>query len=285
MNALPEREHLLSLLEPFLQGSAEESSVRAEGIRLLAKKFRLSEREAMLALLRQDIWPLRFIRSKGGFRAEDIALLMDLRILVAGCGGLGGQVAELLARTGAGRLTLCDPDVFEESNLNRQCFCTEKTLGRPKAEVCREGLLDIAPYMDIEACVTALDERNLPGFLQRADVVIDCLDSVAGKKMLEKAALEADVPCVHGAVSRSEGFALFDENVPLPCALLYPDEGDFSRSHPPMNAHALTVTGTSCLMVALLLRRLCGKKHGNGQLFHLDLSIPELERLAFKSRP
>lgn len=283
MSAFPGRERLLTMLAPFSQGTAAYPAVSFAGIRFLAKELQLPERDVMIALLRQDIWPLRLVRGRGAFSGEDIARLMELRILMAGCGGLGGMTAELLARMGAGHLVLCDPDVFEESNLNRQCFCTEKTLGLPKAEACRSGLLDIAPYMDIEALPVALDEKNLPGLLERADVVIDCLDSVAKKKMLEKAAWTAGVPCVHGAVSRSEGFTMFDSGIPLPCALLYPEEGEQAADHAPMDAHALTVAGTSCLMVSLLMRRIRGHRSGDGRLFHIDLSIPELEALAFRS--
>ncbi|HJD96586.1 ThiF family adenylyltransferase [Mailhella massiliensis] len=285
MGAFPGRERLLLLLAPFLQYAGDGLVVSSAGIRLLAKEIQLSEREVMISLLRQDIWPLRLVRGKGSFRAEDIARLMSLRILIAGCGGLGGTAAELLARMGAGSLILCDPDAFEESNLNRQSFCTEKTLGRPKVEACRAGLLDIAPYMDIEALAVTLDEQNLPPLLHRVDLVIDCLDSVAKKKMLEKAAWETGIPCVHGAVSRSEGFALFDRDIPLPCALLYQGREEQTLEHTPMDAHALTVTGTSCLMLSLLMRRIRGKKNGDGQLFHFDISIPELETFTFKSGP
>ena len=72
--------------------------------------------------------------------------------LKAGClsqaaASLGGHVAVLLARLGIGALRLCDPDVFEESHLNRQCFCIEQTLSRPKVLACRDGLLGMASYM------------------------------------------------------------------------------------------------------------------------------------------
>ena len=277
METFPPREHLLLLLNPFLEGAGENCAVKTAGIRHLAQQLRLPEREVMAELLLRDIWPLRFSRNRGTLTARQQAALLRCRVLIAGCGGLGGHTAELLARMGAGALILCDPDSFEETNLNRQHFCTEKTLGLPKAEVCRSALLDIAPHMDIEAHVMALNEDNLPELLNRADVVIDCLDSVGRKKMLEQEAWKASVPCVHGSVSRNEGFAVFDALQPRPFTLLYPDEA--REDTPPMDTHVLTVSGTACLMVALLMRRLCGGKNREGQLFHFDLSIPELERL------
>ena len=72
--------------------------------------------------------------------------LLQTRVFVLGCGGLGGHVASLLARLGVGGLRLCDSDIFEESNLNRQYFCTESTLGQPKAVATARGLRDMAGY-------------------------------------------------------------------------------------------------------------------------------------------
>lgn len=73
--------------------------------------------------------------------------LLQTRVFVLGCGGLGGHVASLLARLGVGGLRLCDSDIFEESNLNRQYFCTESTLGQPKAVATARGLRDMAGYL------------------------------------------------------------------------------------------------------------------------------------------
>ena len=280
MDTFPTRGQLLSLLKPFLEERGEALTVNAAGIRRLAQTLHLPEREVMAELLLRDIWPLRLSRNRGAVTAKQQARLLRLRVLIAGCGGLGGHVAELLARSGTGSLVLCDSDVFEESNLNRQHFCTEKNLGQSKAEVCRRALLDIAPHMDIEAHVTTLDEHNLPALLTGADAVIDCLDSVARKKMLEQAAWRSGVPCVQGSVSRSEGLACFDHLQPRPFSLLYPDETE--RDAAAVDTHVLTVSGTACLMVALLMRNIGGRTDDR-QLLHFDISIPELERLRLAS--
>lgn len=281
MKGLPEQE--LALLPSLLIKTPEGNSIDREGIRRLSLAGKRSERAVMADLLQQDIWPERFSRCRGSLSAAALARLLSTRVLVAGCGGLGGHVAELLARTGIGSLVLCDPDRFEESNLNRQHFCTEKTLGRFKAEACREGILDMASYMDVTAHVVALDENTLPDLLDGADVVMDCLDSLARKKMLEMAAMNAGVLCVHGSVARNEGLALSDRSHSLPFSQVYPDEERGNREGASMNTHAVTVAGTACLMVSLLLRRLCHDKNDDGKLYHLDLSVPELETLCFFS--
>ncbi len=281
MKDLPEQEN--ALLPSLLKKTPEGNSVDREGIHRLSLAGRRSERAVMADLLQQDIWPERFSRCRGSLSAASLARLLSTRVLVAGCGGLGGYVAEFLARTGIGTLLLCDPDRFEESNLNRQRFCTEKTLGRFKAESCRDGILDIASYMDVTAHVVALDESTLPGLLAGTDVVMDCLDSLARKKMLEMAAMKAGVPCIHGSVARYEGLALSDRSHRLPFSQIYPDEERGNREGASMHTHAVTVAGTACLMVSLLLRRLCHDKNDDGKLHHLDLSVPELETLCFFS--
>lgn len=285
MHEFPDRPFLDAFLAPYLRRDGNDVSVTREGIRRLARELHGGEREVMAGLLRRGLWPARFSRSRGALPAEGLARLLETRVLVAGCGGLGGHAAELLARMGVGALTLCDPDRFEESNLNRQRFCTEATLGAFKAEVCRDGILASASYMDVEARVEALDEDNLPGFLAKTDAVMDCLDSLARKSMLEQAARKAGVLCVQAAVARNEGLCLVDDGQAPPFSRVCPGEEAGNREGAPMNAHALTVTGTACLMVALLVRRLCAGKNDAGTLFHLDMSLPELERFALSPLP
>ena len=138
--------------------------------------------------------------------------LLGARVLLAGCGGLGGHVAGLLARLGVGAFVLCDPDSFTESNLNRQAFCTESTLGLPKAEVAAQAVRDMAGHADVVPHVLAVTADNLPALLDGVDVALDCLDSVADKSLLENACLRAGVSFVHGGVLRHEGMVF--RNVP-----------------------------------------------------------------------
>ena len=183
---------------PFVGGTA---------IRQLAAGAVLPEREVMVALLQDGIWPERFRRNYGVFSADAMVRLLQTRVFVLGCGGLGGHVASLLARLGVGGLRLCDSDIFEESNLNRQYFCTESTLGQPKAVATARGLRDMAGYLALDVRHVEADEKNLPDMLQDVDVALDCLDDLALKMLLEERSAAAGVPFVHGSVLRAEGFA------------------------------------------------------------------------------
>ena len=153
--------------------------VSGAAIRQLAAGAALPEREVMVALLQDGIWPERFRRNYGVFSADAMVRLLRTRVFVLGCGGLGGHVASLLARLGVGGMRLCDSDIFEESNLNRQYFCTESTLGQPKAMATARGLRDMAGYLALDVRHVEADEKNLPDMLRGVDVALDCLDDLA----------------------------------------------------------------------------------------------------------
>lgn len=258
--------------------AAFEKGSRVPGTRIaaLARRFDLSQKQVMLELLARDVWPERFCRNMGLLSAAKMSRLLGMRVFIAGCGGLGGAVAAMLARTGIGMMRICDPDVFEESNLNRQMFCNEKTLGKPKAAVVRSALLDIASHLEVEAVEVAATASNLPALLKGMDVAVDCLDSIAAKKMLEKAAEKAGIAFLHGSIAADEGLAWLDAPADGRLARLYPRDNSAAESLPVL---AETVCGTAALMCALLTR---GRAHQT-PILHLDLSVPEME--AFQMPP
>ena len=100
----------------------------------IAERFGIPGRDVEIAALERDIVPERYIRNMKSFSCQDQIRLLKARVFVAGAGGLGGAVVEILAREGIGHLTIADGDRFEESNFNRQFLCTRKSLGWFKAE-------------------------------------------------------------------------------------------------------------------------------------------------------
>lgn len=268
------------------EASREGSFVRMAGVKALAKGFGLSEREAMCTLVDAGFWPERFRRSRSVLSADGLKRLLRARVFVAGCGGLGGHVAALLARSGVGSFVLCDPDTFDESNLNRQMFCTEAALGRSKAETAREALLATASHLDVEAHALAVDAENLPSLLAGCSAVVDGLDSLPKKIMLEEAAAQAGLPFVHGSVNREEGFAFIEAAGGRRLAAMWPDaangtaQGDSSYAEAP-DTVATSAAGVACLMVSLLVKTLAKGEVRDSALLHLDCSVPELERFDF----
>ena len=141
-----------------------------------------------------------FVKNLAILTEEEQRLLSEKRILVAGCGGLGGSVIELLCRSGFMHLTVVDGDVFEPSNMNRQILCTTETLGQSKALTAAKRARLISPEIEIEPVADFITEENIRGLIRGKDLVMDALDSVEGRLMLEDACAAEGVWLVHGAV-------------------------------------------------------------------------------------
>ena len=142
-----------------------------------------------------------FFKNLAIFTEEEAALLGAKKVLVVGCGGLGGSVTELLARSGVGHLVLVDKDVFEPTNMNRQILCTADTLGKSKAEAAAQRVLSINPEADVKAVCAAFDESNAKDLVHGCDLVIDALDNVETRLLLEDVCAAENVWLIHGAVS------------------------------------------------------------------------------------
>lgn len=125
---------------------------------------------------------LRLILGEAGLKQLDSATVM-----VIGLGGVGSNCVEALARGGVGNLVLLDRDVVAPSNVNRQAIAFASTLGRPKAEVMREMVLDINPDANVTAVQAFLPKDGIDdvlGTLPRPDYVVDAIDTVAQKLQL-----------------------------------------------------------------------------------------------------
>lgn len=112
-----------------------------------------------------------------------IKKLNESNIILFGCGGVGGYVAEMLVRSGIGHITIVDFDKVDETNINRQIIALTSTIGQPKVEVLKNRLLDINP--DCE--VITIHDRYIEGsnLLDGGyDYVIDAIDSVSDKVAL-----------------------------------------------------------------------------------------------------
>lgn len=128
------------------------------------------------------------------------ARLAGAHVLVAGCGGLGGHVLELLLRLGVGRITAADGDRFVLSNRNRQLLSLESNLGQSKVRAAAARARDINPAVDFRGLELMLDGENLPPLLRGCDLALDALDSVEARLLLADACGAAGLTLIHGAV-------------------------------------------------------------------------------------
>lgn len=155
--------------------------------------------------------------------------LLAARALVIGAGGLGSPVALYLASAGVGRITLCDGDAVDLTNLQRQIVHRTDAIGRKKVDSAHATLAAINP----EVKVTALPERvggeRLAALVADADVVIDGCDNFTTRHAVNRACVKAGKPLVSGAAVRFDGqIAVFDvRNRLSPCYhCLFPEEGE-----------------------------------------------------------
>lgn len=175
--------------------------IRIRQMRKLADKFDCSIREVELAALEGGVVPLRYLRNLGTVGVEGQIRLLRSTVAVAGLGGLGGFVTEALARMGVGRLILIDSDVFEEHNLNRQLLSTEGKLGAEKAQAARERVEAVNGAVETVVHAEMITHESLPRLLEGADVVVDALDRLPTRLVLQDSVQELDIRMVHGSIA------------------------------------------------------------------------------------
>jgi molybdopterin-synthase adenylyltransferase len=183
------------------EGGTTYKCLSIAALRDIASSSGMTGREISAVALENGLLPLRYVKNVGTLGLAGQAKLLRSKAVVVGAGGIGGQAAELLARIGVGKLVLVDPDVFDETNLNRQNFACGSVLGMAKVDVVRERLSEISEDVEVESrCVTA-DEGNLGGLIAGAGVVLDGLDNLDDRLLLQNACAAAGVVMVHGAIA------------------------------------------------------------------------------------
>lgn len=198
--------------ERLLSAVREIASARREGrtvydclsidaVTGLAERFSVTTRDVALLALKNGVVPLRYLKNIGTNGIEGQARLLESRVVIVGAGGLGGRAADLLARMGVGRITLVDPDTFDDTNLNRQEFSCEGVMGRPKVDVVCENIAAINRDVEVEALRVAAGPENLEALLEGADVAIDALDNMDDRLALLEACRSSAVVMVHGAIA------------------------------------------------------------------------------------
>ncbi len=217
----------------------------------------------------------RYIRNLGALSEAECELLRRKTVLVAGCGGLGGYLIEMLLRLGVGEIRAADGDRFEASNLNRQLLSTPALLGKSKAEAAAERAAAVNPDMRFLAVAEFVTEENVGQLVQGCDAVLDALDNIASRSMLAAACTEARIPLIHGAICGWSAQA----------AIVMPGDGMMERIYPEGAAltskASLPFTPPFCaaLQTALCVRLLTGREIETGKLYVADLQDMEMECL------
>ena len=143
-----------------------------------------------------------------GIGVEGQEKLKRSRVLVAGAGGLGSPVAIYLTAAGVGTIRLVDHDQVTLSNLNRQILHGEEDIGRKKIDSATTKLRHLNSWVKIEAIAETITEENVSHLAQGCDVIVDAMDNLPTRYVLNRCAVEKRIPFFHGAVSGFEGRAM-----------------------------------------------------------------------------
>jgi molybdopterin-synthase adenylyltransferase len=123
--------------------------------------------------------------------------LRKASVALFGLGGLGGVIAEIFARSGVGSIKIVDYDKFEPTNLNRQIFAFQETLGRWKTDVTEEFLKKINPELKIEK-FNKVDVDNIDEILKNTSIAVLAIDSAKPCVIISRAAKKCGIPLVEG---------------------------------------------------------------------------------------
>ena len=129
---------------------------------------------------------------------EPLEALMNKHVLVVGLGGVGGICAEMIVRSGVGKITIVAADTVDLSNANRQISALHSTAGKLKSEVMAERLKDINPQLDIIVKSIYIKDEITQELLDEApyDYAVDCIDTLSPKVFFIKGCLDRKIPIV-----------------------------------------------------------------------------------------
>ncbi len=138
-----------------------------------------------------------FSRTERLIGKDALLKLKSSNIIVFGLGGVGSYTVEALVRSGVGKITVVDKDEVDITNINRQLYALHSTVGKPKAEVAKERILDINPECEVTSIRKMYLPENADEFnLQSFDYIIDAVDCVTAKISLAEKAEELSIPII-----------------------------------------------------------------------------------------
>jgi len=155
--------------------------------------------------------------------------LVNSHALIIGAGGLGSPAALYLVAGGVGTITICDFDVVDLTNLQRQIVHTSASVGINKAISAQKTLLEINPEAQINTVCEKSTEADFARLISQADVVLDCSDNFATRYTLNKLCVDLRKPLVSGTAIGFEGqVTVYDmRSILSPCYhCLFPDNGE-----------------------------------------------------------
>jgi molybdopterin/thiamine biosynthesis adenylyltransferase len=255
------------------------NSISVKQILNLSRASGASGREIEIMALEHGVVPERYVRNMKTFSPQDQVALLKAQVSVVGLGGLGGTVVEILSRLGIGTLNVIDGDTFEESNLNRQFLSTPRMMAKSKADAAERRIKEINPSITVKQHSQFLDQDNGLDLLGRPEVIVDCLDNLKTRFVLERLCRQIGSPLVSAAVAGSSGHVttIYPQDQGL--KLIY---GDPAKT-PPHGAEASlgTVPYSVTFLAALECAEIVKIIQHKGSLLRNKLLVADLNDAVF----
>jgi molybdopterin/thiamine biosynthesis adenylyltransferase len=192
----PEEERLI---KPYFAGCVA-SDITVEQLESISTQTSICLRKVEWFAVKNGIVPQRYLRNLGTFSCEGQLKLLESTVVIVGLGGLGGQLVEQLGRAGVGKIITVDPDIFEETNLNRQLLSNMTNLGSEKTNEAKGRLEKINKAVEFTGFQCRFDQ--LPDDVwEKAVLVFDCLDNIDDRLVLAQKCSASNCTLVHGAVA------------------------------------------------------------------------------------
>lgn len=152
-----------------------------------------------------------------GWGEENQKKLKKACVFVSGVGGLGSPVAIYLTMAGVGRIRLCDFDIVELSNLNRQILHHDGRLGENKALSAKKTLNILNPTVEIAEFPIKIIKDNVEELVGDSEIIVDCLDNFSTRLILNACAMRKGIPFVYASIWGLTGYMSFIHVPFTPC--------------------------------------------------------------------
>jgi len=231
-----------------------------------------------LQSMEKGILPLRYLRNIPSITLKQQIILQTSQVAVVGAGGLGGRVIEGLSRLGIGALHIFDPDVFDETNFNRQIFAAQNTLGNPKVEVMQECCRLINPAVRITAHRVAVKDQNQAALFEDVQVIVDALDTPGDRLALAAIADKCRLPLVHGTVAGFGGRVMVIHPLDGRMEMLYGGQEEACSAEQLLGTPVLSPALIASFQMMAVLNILLGKNQArDSRMIYVDLETPSLD--------
>lgn len=216
--------------------------------------------------------------------------ILEARVLIIGLGGLGSPAALYLASSGVGQLTLCDNDIVDLSNLQRQIAHRTSTIGQSKVSSAQQSIHDLNPEVICLKVASRVNPVQLEELVVAADVVLDCSDNFATRYAINRACHARHKPLVSGAAILFSGQAcVFDfRKKEMPCYnCLFPENSESEELRCATTGIFAPLTGMiGAIQAAETLKLLAGINTGiTGKLLTINALDMLVKQSAFIKDP